>query len=69
MQYPRRKLDNYEKINDLNEIKRIFNQGLKAMREKEKKIEVYSRYFFENIELLKEKVAFINGEIEKRRQA
>lgn len=60
---------NYEKINNLDEVKQIFDQGLKTMREKEKEIEVYSRYFFENIALVKEKVALIMDEIETRRQA
>lgn len=60
---------NYEKINNLDEAKQIFDQGLKTMREKEKEMEVYSRYFFENIALVKEKVALIMDEIETRRQA
>ncbi len=59
---------NYEKINNLDEVKQIFDQGLQAMREKEKEIEVYSRYFFENVAVVKEKTALIIDEIEKRRQ-
>ena len=53
---------NYEKITHRDEVKRIFDQGLRDMREKEKEIEVHSRYFFENMELVKEKVAQIAGE-------
>ncbi len=59
---------NYDKINNLDEVKQIFDQGLQAMREKEKEIEVYSRYFFENVAVVKEKTALIIDEIEKRRQ-
>ena len=58
---------NYEKISDRNEIKEIFDRGIQEMREKEREIEVYSKYFFENIELVKEKVALICDAIEKRR--
>ena len=58
---------NYEKIADLDEVKKVFDQGLKALREKEKEIEVYSRYFFDNMKLVREKVALITETIEKRR--
>ncbi len=59
---------NYEKIADLDAVKQIFTQGLQDMREKEKEIEVYSKYFFKNIALVKEKTKIIADEIEKRRQ-
>ncbi len=58
---------NYEKISDRNEVKEIFDRGIKEMREKEQEIEVYSKYFFDNIKLVKEKVALICDAIEKRR--
>lgn len=57
---------NYEKMTDLGEVKELFDRGLKEMREKEREIEEYSKYFFENIELVKEKVAWICETIEKR---
>ncbi|MEE1013332.1 MAG: aldolase/citrate lyase family protein [Clostridia bacterium] len=59
---------NYEKVSDRREIKKIFDQGLKAMRSKEKEIEEYSRYFFENVSLVKEKIAQIADEMEARRR-
>lgn len=58
---------NYEKISDRNEVKEIFDRGIQEMREKEREIETYSKYFFDNIKLVKEKVALICDAIEKRR--
>ncbi len=57
---------NYEKMTDLSEVKELFDCGLKEMREKEREIEEYSKYFFDNIKLVKEKVALICESIEKR---
>ena len=57
---------NYEKMTDLAEVKELFDRELKEMREKEREIEVYSKYFFDNIKLVKEKVALICETIEKR---
>ncbi len=50
---------NYEKIDDIEQIRKIFNNGLQDMRQKEKEIEVHSRYFFDNMALIKEKVNLI----------
>lgn len=57
---------NYEKMADLREVKELFDQGLKEMRNKEREIEGYSKYFFDNIELVKEKVSLICEAIGKR---
>ena len=58
---------NYEKIEDRSQIAEIFDRGLKVMRVFEKEIEVHSRYFFENIELVKEKVDLIAESIGARK--
>ena len=41
---------NYEKIDDLEKIKEIFDNGLRDMREFENGIEKYSNYFWDNRE-------------------
>lgn len=58
---------NYEKMPDRNAVKELFDRGLKEMRDKEREIEVYSKYFFDNVKLVQEKVALICETIEKRR--
>ncbi len=58
---------NYEKIGDINEVQKIFDSGLKEMRAKEVEIEVYSKYFYDNISLVKDKVKMITEVIGERK--
>ena len=58
---------NYEKVGDINEVKTIFDNGLREMREKEAEIEFYSKYFYDNISLVKEKVNMISEIIGERK--
>ena len=52
---------NCDKIEDLNQIKEIFDVGLGAMRSFENSIKEYSDYFWKNKKMLKECVAKIIG--------
>lgn len=58
---------NYERIDDICEVQKIFDNGLREMREKEAEIEVYSKYFYDNISLVKEKVKMISEIIGERK--
>lgn len=57
---------NTEKITDLEEIRRIFDTGVRAIREKEREIEPFARFFRENIAFVSEKVDVICDAIAKR---
>lgn len=50
---------NTNKITDLDEIRVIFNNGVKAIREKENEVEQQVRYFRENEQLVCERVKLI----------
>ena len=50
---------NTDEISDLNEMKEIFDNGLKRMRDCEKEIAVHSRYFYSNIERVNDAVNWI----------
>lgn len=57
---------NYEKIDNLQKVKEIFDIGISSMRTCEEQISVYSRYFFDNIEILMEKTALIADKMGER---
>ena len=59
---------NTEKITDLEEIRRIFNDGVKTIREKEREVEPLARFFRENIALVAERVDLICEAIAKKEQ-
>lgn len=47
---------NTDEISDLEEVKKIFDDGLKQMRECEKEIAVHSEFFYSNIERVNDAV-------------
>lgn len=47
---------NTDEISDLEEVKKIFDDGLKQMREYEKEIAVHSEFFYSNIERVNDAV-------------
>lgn len=58
---------NYEKLNDICKVQKIFTKALREMREKEAEIEVYSKYFYDNVKLVKDKVKMISETIGERK--
>lgn len=50
---------NTDEISDLNEIKEIFDNGLKRMRDCEKEIAIHSEFFYSNIERVNDAVNWI----------
>ncbi|MDO4168357.1 MAG: aldolase/citrate lyase family protein [Lachnospiraceae bacterium] len=57
---------NTSKITNLDEIQNIFNEGVKAIREKEQEVEPIVQYFRENEQLVREKVKLISDRISYR---
>lgn len=52
---------NYEKIKDINQIKNIFDNGLRCMRSFENEIKLHSDYFNANYIFVKNRVGIITG--------
>lgn len=53
---------NYEKIDDFETIKSIFTRGINSMRSFEKEIKVHSKYFTDNVSLVRQCLAKILGD-------
>lgn len=59
---------NTSKVTDLKEIRRIFQEGVKAIREKEREVEPMARYFRENEQLAAERIQLICDRISAKEQ-